>query len=31
LLFYGTMEEMRENFRSNGSLEKIFLELTENE
>lgn len=31
LLFYGTMDEMRENFRSNGSLEKIFLELTENE
>ncbi len=31
LLFYGTMEEIRENFRSNGSLEKIFLELTENE
>jgi len=31
LLFYGNMDEMRENFRSNGSLEKIFLELTENE
>lgn len=31
LLFYGTMDEMRENFRSNESLEKIFLELTENE
>lgn len=31
LLFYGTMEEMREHFRSNGSLEKIFLEMTENE
>ena len=31
LLFYGTMDEMREHFRSNGSLEKIFLELTENE
>jgi ABC-2 type transport system ATP-binding protein len=31
LLFYGTMVEMREHFRSNGSLEKIFLELTENE
>lgn len=31
LLFYGTMDEMRESFRSNGSLEKIFLELTENE
>lgn len=31
LLFYGTMDEIREHFRSNGSLEKIFLELTENE
>lgn len=31
LLFYGTMSEMREHFSSNGSLEKIFLELTENE
>lgn len=31
LLFYGTMEEIREHFRSKGSLEKIFLELTENE
>lgn len=31
LLFYGTMIEMREHFRSNGSLEKIFLEMTENE
>ncbi|HYE82995.1 MAG TPA: ABC transporter ATP-binding protein [Clostridia bacterium] len=31
LLFYGTMDEMREHFKSNGSLEKIFLELTENE
>lgn len=31
LLFYGTMEEMREHFRSNGSLEKLFLEMTENE
>ncbi len=31
LLFYGTMDEMREHFRSNGSLEKIFLEMTENE
>lgn len=31
LLFFGTMGEMREHFSSNGSLEKIFLELTENE
>lgn len=31
LLFYGTMDEMREHFKSNESLEKIFLELTENE
>ncbi|MHB1393603.1 MAG: ABC transporter ATP-binding protein [Clostridia bacterium] len=31
LLFYGTMNEIREHFKSNGSLEKIFLELTENE
>jgi ABC-2 type transport system ATP-binding protein len=31
LLFYGTMDEMREHFRINGSLEKIFLEMTENE
>jgi ABC-2 type transport system ATP-binding protein len=31
LLFYGTMEEMRAHFESKGSLEKIFLELTENE
>lgn len=31
LLFYGTMDEIREHFRSNESLEKIFLELTENE
>lgn len=31
LLFYGTMDEIREHFKSNGSLEKIFLELTENE
>ncbi|HWR61671.1 MAG TPA: ABC transporter ATP-binding protein [Clostridia bacterium] len=31
LLFFGTMEEMRGHFSSNGSLEKIFLELTENE
>jgi ABC-2 type transport system ATP-binding protein len=31
LLFYGTMDEIREHFKSNGSLEKIFLELTGNE
>jgi ABC-2 type transport system ATP-binding protein len=31
LMFYGTMDEIREHFRSNESLEKIFLELTENE
>lgn len=31
LLFYGTMDEIREHFRSNESLEEIFLELTENE
>ncbi len=31
LLFYGTMDEMREHSKSNESLEKIFLELTENE
>jgi len=31
LLFFGTMEEMRVHFRSSDSLEKIFLELTENE
>ncbi len=31
LLFFGTMGEMREHFSSNGSLEKIFLELTEDE
>ena len=28
LLFVGTVEEMREQFRSNGSLEEMFLELT---
>ncbi|HPL53464.1 MAG TPA: ABC transporter ATP-binding protein [Bacillota bacterium] len=31
LLFYGTMDEIREHFRSNESLENIFLELTGNE
>ena len=28
LLFVGTVAEMREHFRSNGSLEEMFLELT---
>lgn len=31
LMFYGTIDEIREHFRSNESLERIFLELTENE
>lgn len=31
LQFYGTMEEMREHFKTDDSLEKIFLEMTENE
>jgi ABC-2 type transport system ATP-binding protein len=31
LLYYGSIDEMREHFKNNGSLEKIFLELTENE
>jgi ABC-2 type transport system ATP-binding protein len=31
LQFFGTMEEMREHFKSDDSLEKIFLEMTENE
>lgn len=31
LLFYGTMDEMREHFKSTESLEKMFLEMTENE
>lgn len=31
LMFYGTMDEIREHFRSNESLEKLFLELTEDE
>jgi ABC-2 type transport system ATP-binding protein len=31
LLFYGSIDEMRERFKSDESLEKMFLELTENE
>lgn len=31
ILFCGTLDEMREHFKSNESLEKMFLELTENE
>lgn len=31
VLFYGTVEEMRGNLKTNESLEKMFLELTENE
>lgn len=31
LQFFGTMDEMREHFKANDSLEKIFLEMTENE
>lgn len=31
LLFCGTLEEMREHFKDNQSLEKMFLEMTENE
>ncbi|HOJ09832.1 MAG TPA: ABC transporter ATP-binding protein [Clostridiales bacterium] len=31
ILFCGNLEEMREHFKSNESLEKMFLELTENE
>ncbi len=31
LQFFGTMEEMREHFKTDDSLEKIFLEMTENE
>ncbi len=31
ILFCGTLEEMREHFKSNESLEQMFLELTENE
>lgn len=31
LLFCGTLEELREHFKTNESLEKMFLEMTENE
>ena len=31
LLFCGTLDELREHFKASGSLEKIFLEMTENE
>lgn len=31
LLFFGTMDEVREHFKTDDSLEKIFLEMTENE
>ena len=31
LIFQGTLEEMRHEFKSNDSLEKMFLEMTENE
>lgn len=31
ILFSGTLDEMREHFKSNESLEEMFLELTENE
>ncbi|MDT8717255.1 ABC transporter ATP-binding protein [Clostridium sp. 19966] len=31
ILFCGTISEMREHFKSNESLEKMFLEMTENE
>lgn len=31
LQFFGNMEEMREHFKTDDSLEKIFLEMTENE
>lgn len=31
ILFCGTIEEMRDHFKANESLEKMFLELTENE
>lgn len=31
LQFFGTMDEVREHFKTNDSLEKIFLEMTENE
>lgn len=31
ILFCGTLEELRNHFKDSGSLEKIFLEMTENE
>lgn len=31
ILFFGTLDEMREHFKSNDSLENMFLEMTENE
>ncbi|MGH4140823.1 ABC transporter ATP-binding protein [Clostridium sp.] len=31
ILFCGTLDELREHFKASGSLEKIFLEMTENE
>jgi ABC-2 type transport system ATP-binding protein len=31
MLFCGTLEELRDHFKASGSLEKIFLEMTENE
>ncbi|WP_291634233.1 ABC transporter ATP-binding protein [Clostridium sp.] len=31
ILFCGTLDELREHFKDGGSLEKIFLEMTENE
>lgn len=31
LLFFGTLNEIREHFKENETLEKIFLEMTENE
>lgn len=31
ILFCGTLEEMKEHFKTNESLEKMFLEMTENE
>lgn len=31
ILFCGTLDEMRDHFKSNESLEKMFLEITENE
>jgi ABC-2 type transport system ATP-binding protein len=31
ILYCGSMQEMRQHFKENESLEKIFLELTENE